>query len=124
MIGDHPVLSVSCDRYRDAEFRTAMARAKIDWPITFRGTGPKDGDADIRATRRLFVSGKAKLRRSLLLEGSLGEADVKVSATGACQLDKSHPHARIDVAQALCLACSALVRAIDTPAAEYEVEVI
>lgn len=124
MIGNHPVASVSCDRYRDAEFRTGMARAKLDWPITYRGTGPKDGDADIRATRRLFLSGKAVLRRSLLLEASMAEADVRVSATGAMQLDKSHPHARIDVAQALCLACSALVRSLDAPAPEYEVTVL
>ena len=86
MIGDHPVASVSCDRYRDGEFRSAMFKAKVDWPMVFRGTGPKDGDADIRATRKLFLSGNAKLRRSLLLETSMAEADVKVSATGALSL--------------------------------------
>ena len=86
MIGAHPVRSVSCDRYRQAEFETAMARARIGWPVIYRGTGPKDGDADIRATRRLFIAGAVTMRRSLLLEGSMAEADVKVSATGACQL--------------------------------------
>ena len=121
-IGDHPVLSISGDRYRDAEFKTAMARAKIDWPLITRGTGPKDGDNDIRATRRLFLSGKAKLQRSFLIEAAVGEADVKVSATGACQLDKSHRNARIDVAQALCLACSAFVADMDAPKPEYEVQ--
>lgn len=121
-IGNHPVLSISADRYRDAEFKTAMARAKIDWPIVTRGTGPRDGDADIRATRRLFLSGKAKLQRSLLIEAAIGEADVKVSATGAVQLDKSHANARIDAAQALCLACAAFVTAMDQPAPEYEVQ--
>lgn len=123
-IGNHPVASVSCDRYRQHEFETALARARISWPITYRGTGPKDGDQDIRATRRLFLAGAVKMKRSILLEGSLGEADVKVSATGATQLDKSHIHARIDVAQSLCLACSALLRARDVVAPEYEVEVI
>ena len=54
----------------------------------------------------------------------MAEADVKVSATGACQMDKSHHHARIDVAQALCLACSALVREKDAPTPEYEVTVL
>ncbi|QBF32171.1 terminase TerL endonuclease subunit [Thalassococcus sp. S3] len=123
-IGPHPVLSVSADRYRDAEFRTAMARAKIDWPIITRGTGPKDGDNDIRATRRVFLSGKAKLRRNLLLEAGLTEADVKVSTTGAMQIDKSHRNARIDVAQALTLACAAFVADLDAPAAEMEVTVL
>lgn len=124
LIGPHPVRSVSCDRYRQAEFETALARARIAWPIIYRGTGPKDGDADIRATRRLFLAGAITMRRSLLLEGSMAEADVKVSATGACQLSKSHPHARIDVAQSLVLACSALLRARDEVRPEYTVEVL
>ncbi|WP_264212915.1 terminase TerL endonuclease subunit [Leisingera thetidis] len=123
-IGNHPVASVSCDRYRQHEFETALARAKISWPIIYRGTGPKDGDADIRATRRLFLAGAVQMQRSILLEGSIGEADVRVSATGATQLDKSHLHARIDVAQSLCLACSALLRARETVLPEYSVEVL
>ncbi|MDW3116690.1 MAG: terminase TerL endonuclease subunit [Roseovarius pacificus] len=123
-VGNHPVLSISADRYRDAEFRTAMARAKISWPVITRGTGPKDGDNDIRATRRVFLSGKAKLRRNLLLEAGLTEADVKVSTTGAMQIDKSHRNARIDVAQALTLACAAFVADLDAPAAEMEVTVL
>ena len=120
-IGGRPVLSISGDRYRDAEFRMAMARAKVDWPLITRGTGPKDGDNDIRATRRLFLSGKAKLKRSLLIEAAIAETDVKVSTTGAMQIDRSHRNARIDVAQALCLACSAFVSAMDAPKPEYEV---
>lgn len=123
-IGAHPVRSVSCDRYRQHEFETALAKARIAWPIIYRGTGPKDGDADIRATRRLFLAGAIQMRRSLLLEGSLMEADVRVSTTGAVQLDKSHIHARIDVAQSLCLACSALLRARDEVKPEYTVEVL
>ena len=124
MIGLHPVRSVSCDRYRQAEWETAMARARLAWPVIYRGTGPKDGDQDIRATRRLFIAGAINMKRSLLLEGSMAEADVKVSSTGACQLSKSHPHARIDVAQSLVLACSALLRARDEVRPEYTVEVL
>lgn len=124
MIGPHPVRSVSCDRYRQHEFETALARARIGWPVIYRGTGPKDGDQDIRATRKLFLAGAVTLKRSILLEGSLGEADVRVSTTGAVQLDKSHIHARIDVAQALCLACSALLRAREEVVPEYTVEVL
>lgn len=124
LIGPHPVRSVSCDRYRQAEFETALARERLAWPVIYRGTGPKDGDADIRATRRLFLAGAVTMARSLLLEGSMAEADVKVSATGACQLSKSHPHARIDVASSLVLACSALLRARDEVRPTYEVEVL
>ncbi|WHZ37508.1 terminase TerL endonuclease subunit [Sagittula sp. MA-2] len=123
-IGPHPVRSVSCDRYRQAEWETAMARARLSWPVLYRGTGPKDGDADIRATRRLFLAGAIQMQRSVLLEGSLAEADVKVSTTGACQLSKSHLHARIDVAQSLVLACSAMLRARDAVQPTYEVEVL
>lgn len=124
LIGAHPVRSVSCDRYRDAEMRTAMAKARLDWPLTFRGTGPKDGNADILATRRLFLAGAIQMRRSLLLEVSLAEADVRVSTTGAMQLAKSHQTARIDVASSLVLACSALLRARDEVKPTYEIEVL
>lgn len=123
-IGPHPVRSVSCDRYRQAEFETAMARARLSWPVIYRGTGPKDGDADIRATRRLFIAGALQMERSLLLEGSLAEADVKVSTTGACQLQRAHQTARIDVVSSLVLACSALLRARDAVKPEYEVEIL
>ena len=123
-IGPHPVANVSCDRYRREEFLTALARSRIEWPVTFRGTGPRDGDADIRATRRAVISRSIHLKRSLLLEGSIGEADVRISATGACQLDKSHPHARIDVCQTFALAVSALVRAREAVPPTYEIEVI
>lgn len=124
MIGPHPVRSLSCDRYRDAEMRTAMAKARLDWPVIFRGTGPKDGNVDILATRRLFLAGAVTLRRSLLLEVSLAEADVRVSTTGAMQLARSHQTARIDMASSLVLACSALLRARDEVRPVYEVEVL
>ncbi|WOI29569.1 terminase TerL endonuclease subunit [Sulfitobacter dubius] len=124
LIGNHPVASLSCDRYRQAELQTAMARAKLNWPVIYRGQGPRDGDADIRATRRLFIAGMITLKRSVLLEAALAESDVKRAATGASQLDKSHATARIDVATSLVLACSALLRARDTIPAEYEVTVL
>lgn len=122
LIGDHPIASVSCDRYRRHELETTLARLRMAWPIIYRGTGPKDGDNDIRATRKLFLAGAVTMQRSLLLEISLGEADVKVSSTGACQLDKSHLNARIDVAQTLVLACSAMLRAREAVKPEYVVE--
>lgn len=123
-IGNHPVASVSCDRYRQAEFETALAKARIAWPIIYRGTGPKDGDADIRATRRLFLAQSLRMRRSIMLEGSLAEADVKVSTTGACQLQRAHQTARIDVVSSLVLACSALLQARDAVKPQYEVEIL
>ena len=124
LIGPHPVRSVSCDRYRDAEMRTAMARARLEWPMIFRGQGPKDGNADILATRKLFLAGAAQMKRSLLLEVSLAEADVKVSTTGAMQLSKSHQTARIDVASSLVLACAAMLRAREEVKPTYEIEVL
>lgn len=123
-IGEHPVRSVSCDRYRQAEFETALAKARIAWPIIYRGTGPKDGDADIRATRRLFLAQTLRMRRNIMLEGSLAETDVKVSTTGACQLQRAHQTARIDVVSSLVLACSAMLRARDAVKPEYEVEIL
>lgn len=123
-IGPHPVRSVSCDRYRDAELRTHLARTRIDWPLVFRGTGPRDGNADILATRRLFLAGAIQMKRSLLLEGPIAEADCKISSTGAVQIGKSQPNSRIDVCSPLVLACSALLRARDEVRPTYEVDVL
>ena len=120
-IGNHPVASISADRYRREEFLTALARAGIGWKPILRGTGPKDGDQDVRATRRLFMAGTVHLKRSILLEGAIGEADIKVSATGACQVDKSHRLARVDPVSALTLACSALLSAREAVKPEYSV---
>lgn len=92
--------------------------------MNFRSNGPKDGSADIMATRKLFLAGAVKLKRSILLEGSLGEADVRVAQTGSTRLDKSQHNSRIDIAQALTLACGAMLRARETPEIEYEVEVV
>lgn len=124
LIGPHPVRSLSCDRYRDAEARTALAKAQLAWPTIFRGQGPKDGNADILATRRVFLAGAVQMKRSLLLEVSLAEADVRVSTTGAMQLAKRHQTARIDVASSLVLACSAMLRARDEVKPEYVVEIL
>ncbi len=124
MIGSHPVASVSCDRYRREELLNALGRAGLGWQPVFRGQGPKDGDADIRATRKLFLSRTLRLKRTRLLEAGIAEADCKISTTGAVQLERSHKTARIDVAQALVLGCSALFRAKDVAPIEYSVEVI
>ena len=120
-IGPHPVASVSCDRYRREELLTALSRASIAWKPRFRGNGPKDGDADIRATRKLFLSGSVKLHPSDLMTLALAETDVRVSYTGACQLDKASRFSRIDLAQALVLGCSALMEDRERVPPQYSV---
>lgn len=124
MIGPHPVVNVSCDRYRREELLNALGRAKLDWHPVFRGQGPRDGDADVRSTRKLFLSGTLRMQRSRLIEAGIAEADVRVHATGAVQLVKSSLLSRIDVAQAIVLAASALYRERDAVTPEYEVQVI
>lgn len=123
-IGPHPVAGVSCDRYRQSELLTALSRSGLGWRPDFRGTGPKDGDQDVRATRRLFMAEAVHMKESVLLTGAIGEADIKVSVTGACQVDKSHRLARVDPVSALTLACSALLKSRETIQPEYEVEVL
>lgn len=125
LIGNHPVASIACDRYRREEMATAMARARLDWPVVYRGQGPIDGDKDIRSTRKLFLAGAITLKRSLLIEHGLAEADIKVSTTGACQLVKSNTQtSRIDVAQALVLACASLLQSREAVKPTYTVEVL
>ncbi len=123
LIGPHEVKSIVADRYRDAECRTALYKAGIAWPIVFRSNGPKDGDLDIRATRRLFMAQSVRLKRSLLLEGGISEADVRISMTGATRLDRSQSNSRIDVCQALTMACGVMLRAKEMPDVEYEVAI-
>jgi phage terminase large subunit-like protein len=123
-IGPHPAASVSCDRYRQAELLTALQRAGLPWKPRWRGQGPKDGDQDIRAARRLFLAEAITMQRSQLFEAAIGETDVRTSFTGACQLDRSHRSARIDLTQATVLALSALMEAREYVPPEYQVEVI
>jgi len=124
IVGDRAVHSVSADRYRKAEFSTALARQRIEWPMIWRGTGPRDGDVDIRAARRLIMSRSVRMKRSVLLEASIAEATVKTASTGAVTLEKSTPTSRIDVVQSAVLALSALLTAREMPAPEYEVVTI
>lgn len=121
-IGPHKVVSVSGDRYRDAAFRTALQSAGINWHMRFRGQGPKDGNNDIISTRKLFLAGAIKLHRSELLELAIGETDCKVSTTGAVQLDKASRVSRIDLSQALVLACSALLEERERVPVKYTME--
>lgn len=124
MVGPHEVMTISADRYRREELLNALGRAGLSWPPVFRGQGPRDGDADVRATRKMFLSQSVKLKRSRLIEAGIAEADVKVHATGAVSLVKSSMRSRIDVCQALVLAVSALFRAKDLPPVEHEITVI
>lgn len=124
MIQGHPVVSVTGDRFRDAELRNALAKCEVTWPLQLRATGPKDGNADILALRRFFLARKARLKRSLLLEASLAEADCRVAATGALSLDRAHRDGRNDLAAALILAAGSRMRDLDRPQAEVEVHVL
>ncbi|WP_420010429.1 hypothetical protein [Tateyamaria sp.] len=124
MIAGHPVMSVTGDRFRDAEFRNALAKANVNWPLQLRATGPKDGNADLLALRKFFLARKARLKRSLLMEASLAEADCRVAATGALSLDRAHRDGRNDLAAALILAAGARMRDLERPPAEVEVTVL
>lgn len=122
LIGPHPVASISCDRYRSAELLTALQRAGIVWKPRFRGQGPKDGNLDILATRKLFLAGALKLHRSELLELAIGETDCRVSYTGAVSLQKASRVSRIDLSQALVLAASALMEEREKVPVTYTME--
>lgn len=124
MVGPHEVASISADRYRREELLNALGRAGLSWPPIFRGQGPRDGSADCLATRKMVLAQAVRLKRSRLIEAGIAEADVKVHATGAVQLVKSSMRSRIDVAQSLVLAVSALFRAKDLPPVEHEITVI
>ena len=101
---------IASDRWREAELRDALDKAKIP-PATLeaRGQGFQDGGADLREFRRSCADGRVTPLPSLLLRSAMAEARAISDPAGNAKLAKSTQgqrrlRARDDAAAAAILA--------------------
>ena len=111
-----PPARVVADRWREAELRDALDKARIPPAVLeVRGMGFVDGAADVRAFRRAFAEGKVTPAPSLLLRSAMAEARTISDPAGNAKLSKGSQggrrlRARDDAAAAAILAVAAGVR--------------
>ena len=101
------VIMAGCDRFRAQETLQALERARVNWPIKWRGTGAHamaDGSHDVRAAQRLIMSGKLKSRESLVMRSAIANSHIRYVQDNPA-LEKTKQRGRIDVLQAAVIAC-------------------
>ena len=101
------VIRAGADRYRRAEAIQALERARVKWPITWRGTGAHataDGSHDVRAAQRLILGGKLKTRESLVMRKAIADSSIRYDPAGNPALEKAREKGRIDLLSALVIA--------------------
>ena len=93
--------AIICDRWRDAELRQELDRARFPSgaAIVIRGQGFKDGSEDVRDFRKAILDGHVQAPVSLLLRSALNEARVITDAAGNSKLAKSGEGGRRKVAR-------------------------
>ena len=97
----------AADRYRKEEAATALRKAKVDWPVQWRGQGHgfhADGSFDVRAFQTEALTGGIKTIRNLTIEHAVAESSIKRDPAGNPKLDRSRSKSRIDALQAAVLA--------------------
>lgn len=112
----YPVATVVCDRFRQAEFLEALAKAGLRIVPTFRGMGWKDGAADVEAARAAIFDGKVKTLASLLLRSAFADAITVSDLAGNAKIAKGRATGRIDAACAAVLAVAEGQRRAARPA--------
>ena len=97
------VQAAGADRYRQAECRTVLQSAAVNWPMVWRGTGASagaDGSADVRAFQNAVMGRKAKVKKCLLWRSAVAMSQVRTDVAGNPALYKASSNARIDAVQA------------------------
>ena len=108
--------AVSADRWREAELRQALDKARVPQAAFIsRGQGYKDGAADVREFRRACADGRVTPLPSRLLRSAMAEARTVSDPAGNAKLAKSseggrRQRARDDAAAAAILAVAAGTR--------------
>jgi phage terminase large subunit-like protein len=111
--------AVTCfvaDRFREAEFREAMAAAGLRTPVVFRGQGFRDGGEDTERFRQAVFDGRITTAPSLLLRSAMSEAVTVQDDAGNRKIAKGRTQGRIDPAAALTLAVAEGQRRLASPA--------
>ena len=81
---------IACDRWREGDLREALAAVRFPVvPLVLRGMGFRDGSEDVRAFRRVALSGDMRPTRSLLMRSAMAEARCVHDDAGNAKLSKS-----------------------------------
>ena len=80
--------AVSADRWREAELRDALQRARLRTRLELRGMGFRDGAEDTRSFQRWILEGRVTPVVSLLLRSAMSEARVVSDVAGNRKLAK------------------------------------
>ena len=84
-----PPARVVADRWREAELRDALDKARVPpAALEVRGMGFQDGAADVRAFRRACADGMVTPEPSLLLRAAMAEARTISDPAGNAKLSK------------------------------------
>ena len=105
-----PMLCMTADRYRQAEFEEALAAANLRVPVVWRGQGFKDGGEDVERFRKAVFDGEVQVSASLLLRSAFADAVTLSDPAGNAKLAKGRATGRIDAAAAAILAVAEGVR--------------
>lgn len=101
------IIAAGADRYRRAEAIQALEKARVTWPITWRGTGAHataDGSHDVRAAQRLILGGQVKTRESLVMRSAIANSSIRYDGAGNPALEKARQRGRIDALSAMVIA--------------------
>lgn len=102
------VIAVGADRHRKAEALQAFEAAGVRWPIEWRGTGAHahaDGSHDCRAWQRWVLSGRMKVKQSLVMRAAIAGGVLRFDGAGNPAICKAQQNARIDALSAGVIAC-------------------
>lgn len=82
--------AIVCDRWREAELRQELTRARfpVGAAVIVRGQGFKDGAEDVRDFRKAVLEGHVIAPVSLLIRSAISEARVVTDAAGNSKLAK------------------------------------
>ncbi len=84
-----PPDALACDRWREADLRDALSRAKIPLAkLALRGQGFKDGGEDVRTFRKAVTRGDVVPVKSLLMRSAMAEARTIPDPAGNAKLAK------------------------------------
>ena len=101
------VIVAGADRYRKAEGLQALEKARVRWPIHWRGQGAHskaDGSHDVRAAQRIIISGRLKMRESLVMRSAITCSAIRYDNAGNPALEKGKGNGRIDALSAMVIA--------------------
>ncbi|EAP84903.1 terminase TerL endonuclease subunit [Sulfitobacter sp. EE-36] len=103
-VEDQPVISITMDRYKQAELGEAINRAGIRAPLVWRGQGFRDGGEDAERFRRAAFDGLVKAQPSLLLRSAFMDTVCLRDPANNIKIAKARSTGRIDAAAASVLA--------------------